>query len=123
MTDLINIDISVINTSPEIDIESTDEVVTVDTQVIYGPTGKDGLINGYNEVTIQGGNGIEVITNENIITLNNTQPVTDIAELNNMLPITSNRVFVIKSELESQIGELESQIGDISSILTEINGE
>lgn len=46
--------------------------------VLYGPPGKDGLINGYNEVTINGGSNIEVTTNENEITINSTTYIEDI---------------------------------------------
>ena len=47
-----------------------EEPAVLETDVIYGPPGKDGTINGYNEVEIIGGNNIEVVTNKNIIAIN-----------------------------------------------------
>jgi len=45
----------------------------INTDVIYGPPGKpgkDAKINGYNEVEIVGGSNIDVVTTENVITIN-----------------------------------------------------
>lgn len=47
----------------------------ISTDVIYGPPGrpgKDGKINGYNEVEIVGGTNVDVVTDRNVITINAT---------------------------------------------------
>ena len=53
-----------------ITISVDDAPAVIETDIIYGPPGKDGTINGYNEVEIKGGNNIEVVTDRNVITIN-----------------------------------------------------
>ena len=63
-----------------ITISVDDAPAVLETDVIYGPPGKNGTINGYNEVEVVGGNNIEVETSERnchgrrhgIITINST---------------------------------------------------
>lgn len=56
----------------------------IDTDVLYGPPGKDGKINGYNEVEIIGGKNIDVVTkggcgcHKNEIIINSTTFINDI---------------------------------------------
>lgn len=67
----------------EITIE-VDGSAEVNMDVLYGPPGKDGKINGYNEVEIVGGKNIEVISkgdnecHNNEIIINSTTFINDI---------------------------------------------
>ena len=58
-----------------IEVDGTPEICA---DVLYGPPGKDGLINGYNEVTINSGSNIEVTTNKNEIIINSNTYIEDI---------------------------------------------
>ena len=58
-----------------IEVDGSPEITP---DVVYGPPGKNGTINGYNEVTINGGHNIDVVTERNNITINSITYVNDI---------------------------------------------
>ena len=47
---------------PEIEVVVETEDPELYTDVIYGPPGRDGTINGFNQLTLQGGENVEVVT-------------------------------------------------------------
>lgn len=71
---------------PVITISVDEGPAILETDIIYGPPGKDGTINGYNEVEIKGGHNIDVSHSEklvdgvikNILTINSTTSEYDV---------------------------------------------
>ena len=47
---------------PEIEVVVESEDPELYTDVIYGPPGKDGTINGFNQLTLEGGENVTVVT-------------------------------------------------------------
>lgn len=51
-----------VDEDPEIEVVVETEDPELYTDVIYGPPGRDGTINGFNQLTLQGGENVEVVT-------------------------------------------------------------